>query len=37
MEQVSLAVGFSEYSAFYRAFKSEYGVSPMKYQKMARG
>ncbi len=36
MELVSQSVGFSEYSAFYRAFKSEYGVSPLEYQKMTR-
>ena len=34
MEQISMAVGFQEYSAFYRAFKAEYGISPMQYRKM---
>lgn len=34
MEEVSLRVGFQEYSAFYRAFKTEYGISPMQYRKM---
>lgn len=34
MEEVSLRVGFQEYSAFYRAFKAEYGISPMQYRKM---
>ena len=34
MEDVALSVGFQEYSAFYRAFKSEYGISPMQYKKM---
>ena len=34
MEEISLAVGFQEYSAFYRAFKAEYGISPMQYRKM---
>ena len=34
MEDVALAVGFQEYSAFYRAFKAEYGISPMKYKKL---
>lgn len=28
LEVVSQAVGFSDYSSFYRAFKREYGVSP---------
>ena len=28
LEAVSQAVGFSDYSSFYRAFKREYGVSP---------
>ena len=36
MEEVSLRVGFQEYSAFYRAFKSEYGISPIQYRKMLR-
>lgn len=36
MEQVSLAVGFPEYSAFYRVFKSEYGISPQQYRGMVR-
>jgi len=36
MEEVSLTVGFQEYSAFYRAFKSEYGISPIQYRKMLR-
>ena len=34
MEDIALLVGFQEYSAFYRAFKSEYGISPMQYKKM---
>ena len=34
MEEVGLRVGFQEYSAFYRAFKTEYGISPMQYRKM---
>lgn len=34
LEQVSRAVGFGEYSAFYRAFRAQYGVSPLKYRQM---
>lgn len=34
MEDIALAVGFQEYSAFYRAFKNEYGISPMQYKKL---
>lgn len=29
--QVALACGFSEYSGFYKAFRSEYGMSPREY------
>jgi AraC-like DNA-binding protein len=31
LTQVSLACGFSEYSGFYKAFRSEYGMSPHAY------
>ena len=31
-ETVAELVGFSDYSAFYRAFKSEYGVSPKQFR-----
>lgn len=34
MEEISIATGFQEYSAFYRAFKAEYGISPMQYRKL---
>ena len=34
METVSEQVGFMDYSAFYRAFKKEYGISPAQYRKM---
>ena len=34
MEQIGLRVGFPEYSAFYRAFKAEFGISPMQYRKL---
>lgn len=33
MEAIADAVGFSEYSGFYRAFKDEYGISPQQYKK----
>ena len=29
--QVCRACGFSDYTAFYRAFKSEYGISPREF------
>ena len=34
MEEVALACGFCDYSAFYRAFKKEYGISPREYKKL---
>lgn len=34
MEDVALACGFCDYSAFYRAFKKEYGISPREYKKL---
>lgn len=34
MEEAGRAVGYPEYSAFYRAFKAEYGISPLQYRKM---
>ncbi len=34
LETVSQAVGFSDYSTFYRAFKQEYGISPRAYRKL---
>ena len=34
MENVSEQVGFMDYSAFYRAFKKEYGISPAQYRKL---
>lgn len=33
MEQVSIAVGFQDYTTFYRAFKSEFGQSPAQFRK----
>ena len=32
MEEVALTCGFCDYSAFYRAFKKEYGLSPREYK-----
>ena len=34
MEEAALACGFCDYSAFYRAFKKEYGISPREYKKL---
>ena len=34
LETVGERVGFSDYSAFYRAFKQEYGISPRQYRKL---
>ena len=34
MEEVALTCGFCDYSAFYRAFKKEYGISPKEYKKL---
>lgn len=33
MDQVSISVGFSDYSTFYRAFKAEFGQSPAQFRK----
>ena len=34
LDDVSQAVGFPDYSTFYRAFKKEYGISPRQYRKI---
>lgn len=34
LESVSLQVGFQDYSAFFRAFKGEFGIAPRDYKKL---
>ena len=34
LEDVSRAVGFTDYSSFYRAFKKEYGITPRQYTQL---
>lgn len=34
LEEISVKVGFSDYSAFYRAFKKEYGISPKQFRRI---
>lgn len=34
LEDVGQAVGFPDYSTFYRAFKKEFGISPRQYRKL---
>lgn len=36
LEQVGKQVGFKEHSAFYRAFKQEFGISPREYRTACR-
>lgn len=36
MEIIAGKVGFSDYSSFYRAFKSEYGISPRQFREQQR-
>ena len=33
IENAAARVGFSDYSAFYRAFRREYGMSPRQYRR----
>ena len=32
LETIANQVGFSDYSSFYRTFKSEYGISPRQFR-----
>ena len=34
LEDVSRAVGFTDYSSFYRAFKKEYGITPRQFSRL---
>ena len=34
LEDVSRAVGFMDYSSFYRAFKKEFGITPRQYTQL---
>lgn len=34
LESTAEAVGFGDYSSFYRAFRQEYGISPTKFREM---
>lgn len=34
LEDVSRAVGFTDYSSFYRAFKKEFGITPRQYSRL---
>lgn len=34
LEDLSIKVGFSDYSTFYRAFKKEFGISPREYRNL---
>lgn len=34
LEEVAQAVGFSDYSSFFRAFKREFGISPKQYRNL---
>ncbi len=34
MERIAIRVGFGDYSAFYRAFRQEFGMSPRQFARM---
>jgi len=34
LAEIAVSVGFLDYSAFYRAFKQEFGISPRQFKKM---
>lgn len=36
LEDAGRQVGFSDYSTFYRAFRKEYGISPVQYRKLLK-
>lgn len=36
LEDVARQVGFTDYSAFYRAFKQEYGISPRQFRTLSK-
>ena len=35
LEEVAQAVGFTDYSSFFRAFKQEFGISPRQYRNLS--
>ena len=37
IEEIASAVGYGDYSAFYRAFKKEYGISPRQFKALREG
>ncbi len=36
IQKVSKMIGYQEYSSFYRAFREEYGISPLQFRKECR-